>query len=180
MEATQKEKGNREKKQLNTLGSGQGKKLIPSFFPISSSPHKGESSQNKYAELVNLEETQEETREVQDEHEETVKSGQNKQISKFYGQGNSTPRKGNPSPSKIPETVEDRHLEGSGEDSESEISQSITTRKVGRKSNRNRRETKADREKELGIQTTLEEILKKDGKSQKSTLLSQRHILSTL
>jgi hypothetical protein len=117
--------------------------------------------------LVNLEETQEETREEQDEHEEIDKSGPVQANLEVPEQGISITRKGDPSPSKIPEAVEDRHFEGSGADSESEISQSITIRKVGRKSNRNRRETKAYREKELGIQTTLEEILKKDGKSTK-------------
>jgi hypothetical protein len=39
---------------------------------------------------------------------------------------------------------------------------------VGRKSNHNRRENETYRDKELGIQTTLEEILKKDGKQGKS------------
>jgi hypothetical protein len=39
---------------------------------------------------------------------------------------------------------------------------------VGRRSNHNRRENEADRDKELGIQTTLEGIFKKDGKQGKS------------
>jgi len=40
-------------------------------------------------------------------------------------------------------------------------------RKVGRKSNRNRRENEADRDKELGIQKNLEGIMKKDNKQGK-------------
>jgi hypothetical protein len=117
MEATQKEKENG--KRINsTPGLGLGKKLVPSSLLN----FKGESNQNKYAELVNLEETQEETKEVQDEHEETVKSSPKQANFQVPCQGNSTPGKGNLSPSKIPKTIEDRHLEGSGENVETKIS----------------------------------------------------------
>jgi hypothetical protein len=62
---------------------------------------------------------------------------------------------------------EEGNVEESEEESEPEALQITTQRKVGRKSNRNRRENEADRDKELGIQTTLEGILKKDNKQGK-------------
>ena len=40
----------------------------------------------------------------------------------------------------------------------------MNNRNPGRKSHINKRESTADREKELGIQKTIEETLKKDGK----------------
>jgi hypothetical protein len=43
-----------------------------------------------------------------------------------------------------------------------EVTQSSKVKKVGRKTNRNKREKDATRNKELGIQTTLEEVFKKD------------------
>jgi len=52
------------------------------------------------------------------------------------------------------------HLEEPESETDSEVSQLTTTRKVGRKSNCNRREMTTYREKELGIHTTLEEVLK--------------------
>jgi len=45
-----------------------------------------------------------------------------------------------------------------------ELTQTINNKKLGRKSYKNKRESTTDREKELGIQKTIEESLKKDGK----------------
>jgi hypothetical protein len=45
-----------------------------------------------------------------------------------------------------------------------ELTQPSNTKKPGRKYQRNKRESTTDREKELGIQKTIEEALKKDGK----------------
>jgi hypothetical protein len=49
-----------------------------------------------------------------------------------------------------------------------ELTQTTNSKKPGRKSYRNKRESTADREKELGIQKTIEESLKKDGKANKN------------
>jgi hypothetical protein len=56
----------------------------------------------------------------------------------------------------------------SDSDIDLEVTQPTTTKKLGRKSHRNKRESTADREKELGIQKTIEEALKKEGKSRKN------------
>jgi hypothetical protein len=45
-----------------------------------------------------------------------------------------------------------------------ELTQTINSKKPKRKSYRNKRESTSNREKELGIQKTIEESLKKDGK----------------
>jgi len=75
-------------------------------------------------------------------------------------------------PSRVPScilvTIEDDSQEDYGEDLDLEVTWSSKVKKVGQKTNRNRREKDATREKELGIQTTLEEVFKKDGKSRKA------------
>jgi len=69
---------------------------------------------------------------------------------------------------KIPILHEEDHQEDSESDSELEVTQPTTTKKAGRKSNKNKRESTTDREKELGIQKKLEEALRKDRKSGKN------------
>jgi hypothetical protein len=59
------------------------------------------------------------------------------------------------------------NLEESEEKSQPKETQTVTQKKVGRKSNRKRRENEVEGDKELGIQTTLEGILKKDIKQRK-------------
>jgi hypothetical protein len=54
--------------------------------------------------------------------------------------------------------------DSSKSESDLELTQNINSKKPGRKSHRNKRESVADREKELRIQKTIEENLKKDGK----------------
>jgi hypothetical protein len=56
-----------------------------------------------------------------------------------------------------------RH-DSSESESDLELTQTINNKRPGRKSHRNKRESTTDREKELGIQKTIEETLKKDGK----------------
>jgi hypothetical protein len=63
---------------------------------------------------------------------------------------------------------EDEIQEDSGEDPDQEIPKSTKASKAGRKTNKNKREKATNQDKELGIQPTLEEVLKKDGKSGKS------------
>jgi hypothetical protein len=75
----------------------------------------------------------------------------------------------NPQPNpEIPELSEEERQDTSDSDSDLELTQPSNTKKPGRKSQRNKRESVADREKELGIQKTIEETLKKDGKSGKN------------
>jgi len=64
-------------------------------------------------------------------------------------------------------TKEERH-DSSERDSDLELTQPTNNKKTGRKSHRNKRESVADIEKEMGIQKTIEETLKKDGKSGKN------------
>jgi len=59
---------------------------------------------------------------------------------------------------------EEERQNTSDTDSDLELTQPSNTKKPGRKSQRNKRESAAEREKELGIQKTIEEALKKDGK----------------
>lgn len=81
-----------------------------------------------------------------------------------------------PSPSKIPPhgtpnipvIVEEDSQEESRDESEIEISQSSKVKKVGRRSNQNKRDKEANRDKELGIQVTLEEVYRKDRKGGKA------------
>jgi hypothetical protein len=49
-----------------------------------------------------------------------------------------------------------------------ELLKSARSSKAGRKTNKNRREKAANQDKELGTQPTLEEVLKKEGKSGKA------------
>jgi hypothetical protein len=102
MAATQKEKDDTRKAVTQPHGQGQARSSSPTSNPIFSSPHKGESCQNKYVELVNLEETQEESREVQDDHEEPEKSVPVQANLETPEKGISNAGKGDPSPSKIP------------------------------------------------------------------------------
>ena len=62
---------------------------------------------------------------------------------------------------KISEEERQHSLE---RESDLELTQTINNKKPERKSYRNKRESTTDREKELGIQKTIEESLKKDGK----------------
>jgi hypothetical protein len=57
----------------------------------------------------------------------------------------------------IPKILEEGNQEETKDEYEIEVTQSTTTKKVGRKSNCNRRENEADWDKELGIQTTWKE-----------------------
>ena len=63
---------------------------------------------------------------------------------------------------------EEERQDTSESDSNLELTQPSNTKKPRRKSQRNKRESSADREKELGIQKTIEETLKKEGKSGKN------------
>jgi len=57
-----------------------------------------------------------------------------------------------------------------------ELLKSSRSSKVGRKTNRNKREKYENQDKELGTQSTLEEVLKKKGKSGKApTTKGQYH-----
>ena len=62
---------------------------------------------------------------------------------------------------------EEENVKEYEEESEPKVFQTTTQRKVGRKSNHNRRENESDRYKELGIQTNLEGILKNYNKHKK-------------
>jgi hypothetical protein len=67
-----------------------------------------------------------------------------------------------------PEMSEEVRQDSSESESDLELTQTINNKRPGRKSHRNKRESTTDREKELGIQKTIEETLKKDGKSGKN------------
>jgi hypothetical protein len=64
--------------------------------------------------------------------------------------------------------LEDEIQEDSKEELDMELLKSARSSKSGRKTNRSRREKAANQDKELGTQPTLEEVLKKEGKSGKS------------
>jgi hypothetical protein len=70
-----------------------------------------------------------------------------------------------------------RH-DSSESESNLELTQTINIKKPRRKSHRNKRESIANREKELGIQKTIEETLKKDGKSGKNKAAQHKGIMS--
>jgi len=72
-------------------------------------------------------------------------------------------------PSSInPCFFEEERQEISDSYSDLEDTQLAIIKKTRRKSNKNKRELIADREKELGIQKTLEEVLRKESKSGKN------------
>jgi hypothetical protein len=60
--------------------------------------------------------------------------------------------------------MEEGSQEESREEMGIEVSQNMTGKKVGRKLNYNCRENEANKDKEIGIQSTLEEVFKKYGK----------------
>jgi hypothetical protein len=64
--------------------------------------------------------------------------------------------------------LEDESQEDSGEELDMELLKSAKSSKAGRKTNRNKREKVANQDKEIGTQPTLEEVLKKEGKSGKA------------
>jgi len=69
---------------------------------------------------------------------------------------------------EIPEISEDDRKDTFNNDYDLEVSHPTITKKPRRKSQRNKKESAADREKELGIQKLINEALKKDGKSRKN------------
>jgi hypothetical protein len=71
---------------------------------------------------------------------------------------------------ELPDFLEDERHGTSDSDTDLEVTQPTTTKKPGRKSHRNKRELTADREKELGIQKTIDEALKKERKFRKNKL----------
>jgi hypothetical protein len=73
METAKKEEGCREGDYSTTCSRLGRDFILSSKSIIPTSPQRGESSQNKYVELVNLEEINEEIRETQDD-----KEGENK------------------------------------------------------------------------------------------------------
>ena len=73
-----------------------------------------------------------------------------------------------------PEISKEEGRDSSDSESEVELTQTINNKKPGRKSYRNKRESTTDREKELGIQKTIEESLKKDGKASKNKVAQHK------
>jgi hypothetical protein len=150
----------------------------------SGSPHKGESSHNRYVGLP-IEGNTEELREIQEENgkkrqeetEEEVRKGKEKEIMITSGES-TTKSHPNLSP-ELPYFSEDERQDTSDSDTDLEVTQPTITKKPGRKSHRNKRESTADREKELGIQKTIEEALKKEGKSgkNKSPNTREQHLI---
>jgi hypothetical protein len=183
---SKREKTNGKEKNLNRP-QGQGKKSIDPLERTSSSPQKGESSHNQFFGLPNSEENMEvhmdnhegngERR--QEETKEENRKGKEKEI--LISSGENTAKFVS---NLLPEILvfsEEEQQETYDSDSDLEVTQPATLKKVGRKSNRNKRESIADREKVIGIQKTLEEALRKESKSsKKSQPITREQLLSPL
>jgi hypothetical protein len=147
---------------------GQGEKTTGSRERPPSSPQKGESSHNRYVGLPtednmeDLRDRQEENgKRRQEETEEEIRKGKEKEIS-ITSWENTSKICSKPSP-RDPCFSKEERQETFDSDSDLEVTQPVTIKKSGRKShNRNKRESNADREKELGIQKTIEEALKRE------------------
>jgi hypothetical protein len=75
---------------------------------------------------------------------------------------------------RFPILHEEDRQENTESDLELEVTQPATTKKSGRKSNKNKRESKSIEEKELGIQKNLEEALRKERKLGKNNEIQHK------
>jgi hypothetical protein len=161
-------------KTQQTLHQNQREKLPDPKEKNPRSPQKGESSHNRYVDLSQgdtLPEAKEPQEETSGKGPEVKERGidvapeKNKEVLELSEDPSQSPHIQNMENLEI---SEEEGRDSSESESELELTQTINNKKPGRKSYRNKRESTADREKELGIQKTIEESLKKDGKVDKN------------